>query len=82
MRVLTYSYQMHVVFHTASLLHFRNFFVITMIFIVTMEAGTSVAQNKGHNLALNKNAASQNLLAMINPRDNNPAVELHDERER
>jgi hypothetical protein len=41
-----------------------------------MEAGTSVAQNKGYNLSFNKNVASQNLLAMINPHDNKPAVQL------
>lgn len=46
-----------------------------------MEAGISVAQNKGHNLAVNNNATSHNLLAKINPRDDNPAAELQDERE-
>jgi hypothetical protein len=45
---------MHVVFRIAALMHFRYFLVITMIIIVTMEARTSVAQNKGHNLAFKK----------------------------
>jgi hypothetical protein len=72
---------MHVIFLTAALLHFKNFFFITMVFIVTVEAGVSVAQNMGHNLLLNNNATSHNLLAMINPRDAHPAAELQDERE-
>jgi len=67
---------MHVIFLTAALLYFRNFFFITMIFTVTMEAGISVVQNMGHNLVLNNNAASHKLLAMINPRDVHPAGEL------
>jgi hypothetical protein len=67
---------MDVIFVTAALLHFRNFFSITMIFIVAMEAGISVAQNMGQYLVLNNNATSHNLLAMINPRDAHPAAEL------
>jgi hypothetical protein len=73
---------MHIIFLTVALLHFINFFLITMIFIVTMEAGISVTQNMGHNLVLQNNATSHNLLAMIIPRDAHPAAELLDERER
>lgn len=62
-RVLTYSYQMHVVFHTTPLLHFWNFFVFTRIFIVKMEAGISVAQNKEHKSPLNNNATPQKPLS-------------------
>jgi hypothetical protein len=47
-----------------------------MILIVTMETVLSVAQNMGHNLVLNNNATSHNLLTMINLCDNYPAAEL------